>query len=117
MLIKLPDFDDDLAERLKSRTGQNTGSKAVLRAAEEYLPLLLKCGLASALIWYLVAGRSAPAWSSLLMNSVPFRASWCSSRARIQYLYPPLRTVPVRCRRTGSSRLVASNGAPGEANT
>ncbi|MBF3131512.1 hypothetical protein HLV31_36760, partial [Pseudomonas aeruginosa] len=42
MLIKLPDFDDDLAERLKSRTGQNTGSKAVLRAAEEYLPLLLK---------------------------------------------------------------------------
>lgn len=28
---------------------------------------------------------------------------------------PP--TVPVRCRRTGSSRLVASNGAPGEANT
>ncbi|SUC89437.1 Uncharacterised protein [Pseudomonas aeruginosa] len=42
MLIKLFDFDDDLAERLKSRTGQNTGSKAVLRAAEEYLPLLLK---------------------------------------------------------------------------
>ncbi len=42
MLLKLPDFDDDLAERLKSRTCQNTGSKAVLRAAEESLPLLLK---------------------------------------------------------------------------
>jgi len=42
MLIKLSDFDDDLAERLKSRTGQSTGSKAVLEAANQYLPLLLK---------------------------------------------------------------------------
>ncbi|MCO3786093.1 hypothetical protein QOU37_17970 [Pseudomonas aeruginosa] len=59
MLIKLSDFDDDLAERLKSRTGQNTGSKAVLRAAEEYLPLLLKLEHRDRQIAELEPGRSS----------------------------------------------------------
>ena len=42
MLIKLADFDDALAEKLKAQTQQTTGSKAVLKAAEDYLPLLWK---------------------------------------------------------------------------
>lgn len=45
MLIKLPDFDDVLVEQLKASTSQSTGSKAVMHAAQNYLPLLNKLEL------------------------------------------------------------------------
>ena len=45
MLVKLNDFDDDLAGRLRAKTGESTASKAVLTAANEYLPLLFKLEL------------------------------------------------------------------------
>jgi hypothetical protein len=40
MLIKLTDFSDELAEKLKAYTGQSTGSKAVNHAAGHYLTLV-----------------------------------------------------------------------------
>lgn len=36
MLVKITDFPDDVAEKLKSLTGQATASKAVYQAACEY---------------------------------------------------------------------------------
>lgn len=40
MLVKITDFPDQLAEDLKSVTGQATASKAVLHAATKYSALL-----------------------------------------------------------------------------
>lgn len=40
MLIKITDFDDALLEQLKQRTFQTTGSKAVLKATQDYLVTL-----------------------------------------------------------------------------